>query len=106
MYKIDGGDRTFMIRFCPMCGSEVRYFWTPLELSDEQRAELSHLLAPINSSSDIERELGPPDEFINWHDTLEVPDMKVWKYFRLVPYAVVSINEDNQGMLSFTYSSI
>ncbi len=98
-----------------MCGSPVRYAWTPVELSDEQRAILAQLREEVTSVDDIEPKFGPPDAMGEFPDerprsrsapAATVVCRKTWIYYHAVPFATIYIGELNDGSLTWIYASI
>ncbi|RCS43234.1 hypothetical protein DTL42_18935 [Bremerella cremea] len=114
-YYLRTANSQFLVNCCPMCGSPVRFAWTPLELTEQQQAILKQLQQEVTTADDIEPKLGPPDavgELVRETDKArELPGgtvvcQRTWTYRRAVPFATICINELNDGSLSWIYTSI
>lgn len=114
LYYIQTANRQFMIQHCPMCGSAVRYPWSPLELNDEQREILAKLREGVESVADIEPKFGPAEsigeltsDFYPASDPVgAVTCVRMHVYPHLVPFATVMIGELRDGSLNWIYAAV
>lgn len=114
-YYLQAASRKFLVTHCPMCGSMVRFAWTPLELSEEQQALLKQLQDEVTTAEQIEPKFGPPNAVGNLNQEMgsgrglpegTVVCQRTWTYCYVVPFATICISELNDGSLSWIYASI
>ena len=114
-YYLRTANSQFLVNCCPMCGSPVRFAWTPLQLNEHQQATLKQLQEEVTTAAEIEPKFGPPDVVVPLTSEAEkaqklpagtVVCQRTWTYHYAVPFATICINELNDGSLSWIYTSI
>lgn len=114
-YYLQTAKGQYMVEHCPMCGSPVRFAWTPLELSEQQQAILKQLQEEVTKAAEIEPKFGPPDAVGELASETRggrslpagtVVCQRTWTYHHAVPFATICISELSDGSLSWIYASV